>query len=738
MKKTLNCCCVLLCLFFLLSHSSQAQQLKLGATPSVLEKSALLELNSDKQGLLLPRVNDFTTAPLNAAPDGMLIYYVPAKAVYIRKNSIWRKLSDETNTITSVNGQTGPVVTLTTNDIAESGNLYYTDARARSAFSAGTGISISGAGVISATAVSPTFTPGSVPFAGAAGTLTENNANFFWDFTHGRLGIGTNTPNNTLEVGGTNTTNGTSGLRLTNLGTATTQTYNNRMLSVDNSGNVIVTDNPAANNWLTNGNANVPAGSFLGTRDDNAMVIESNNTPFLSFGRRQTLGLVDGYTDYTDPNELVTYVQSALQFSVPPSVSFYKPKMWTNSDGNFRMKGPSAGTDYFEFGATGTNNNGGFDFIIGDDGDEPIVFKSYYYGDGSITEIMRLQQKKVGIGTNGAVPAQTLDVEGTMRMTGSAGTPNNILGRDNTTGDISNLAYDPYTLNITSGQIKANNTQAQWNANMLYDRPVSFAYPGTNQVLMFNGTQWAPQNVTAGLSYDPTTLSLTSGTLKANSTSAIWNASMLQGYPVSTTAPASGQFLVFDGTSWVPTTSSGGGGGGGSKWSTNGNSGTTPGSDFLGTTDAKALVVKTSNAEAMRVDATGKVGIRTTVPNSTLNVNGSLATGIVSYDNPPSAVTVALNDTYHTISRMSNDYHYIANITCNLPAASTCPGRVYVFCNTIGGSGSGKLYVTPNGTDFIGSLGNGAQMTLDERITATLQSSGSYWMVLYRGSSQGN
>lgn len=109
-----------------------------------------MDLNSDKQGLLLPRIIDYTVAPLSTAPDGMLIYYVPDKLLYIKKNGIWRKLIDETNGITSVNGQTGPVVTLTTNNISESVNLYYTDTRARSAFSAGTGINLSGTGVISA------------------------------------------------------------------------------------------------------------------------------------------------------------------------------------------------------------------------------------------------------------------------------------------------------------------------------------------------------------------------------------------------------------------------------------------------------------------------------------------------------------------------------------------------------------------------------------------------------------
>jgi hypothetical protein len=57
----------------------------------------------------------------------------------IFNGSIWQKV-DNTDAVTSVNGQTGTVV-LTTTNIAEGTNLYYTDARARGAISAGTGIS---------------------------------------------------------------------------------------------------------------------------------------------------------------------------------------------------------------------------------------------------------------------------------------------------------------------------------------------------------------------------------------------------------------------------------------------------------------------------------------------------------------------------------------------------------------------------------------------------------------------
>lgn len=57
----------------------------------------------------------------------------------IFNGSVWQKV-DNTDAVTSVNGLVGTVV-LTTTNIAEGTNEYYTDARARNALSAGTGIS---------------------------------------------------------------------------------------------------------------------------------------------------------------------------------------------------------------------------------------------------------------------------------------------------------------------------------------------------------------------------------------------------------------------------------------------------------------------------------------------------------------------------------------------------------------------------------------------------------------------
>ncbi|WP_343745274.1 hypothetical protein [Chitinophaga sp.] len=551
---------------FLFSARATAQQMKLGLQPTLIKKEALLELNSDNQGLLLNRVPKSaisTGGALFNANDGMFVYVTDPgeKCLYIKANGAWKKLADFSS--------------ITTDNVPEgTTNLYFTQARARSAFSAGNGINISAAGVISNTGVltfnartpdavgniapaagdyasfylpnatqltltagtgmkatttatknlntNPSFTidadngsaiwnanklssvavsttaptvnqvltfngtqwepkaptgvtgnfinnnaalqtgatfniggdgsiggnlqvggnstmsgnqllmgtltmnsltPGSVLFMDGTKVVAQNNGQFFWDNTKTALGLGTAAPKNKLEIAGQasglNETAFTSGLRLTNLGTATPGAPNSKVLTVNNNGDVIVTQNPSANNWLVTGNTGITAGSFLGTNDDRAMVIKSNATSFLEFGRRQTVGLVD--SKYTDPNQPVTYVRSAMQFEAP-GASFYKPIFFVDADGNFRMKGSSAGTDLFEFGATGSNNNGGFDFIIGDDGDEPFVFKSWYYGTNTYTELIRIDRNGLGINTGGAAPTAKLDVEGNFKL-GANGTP---------------------------------------------------------------------------------------------------------------------------------------------------------------------------------------------------------------------------------------------------------------------------------------------------------------------------
>jgi len=99
MKKTIYCLSVILCELLLAGVSGHAQQLKLGNNPTVIDKTALLELESNNQGLLLPRISDTNAFHPNPIPNGMLIYYVGASdsCLMIRKDGAWVKIVDFVN-----------------------------------------------------------------------------------------------------------------------------------------------------------------------------------------------------------------------------------------------------------------------------------------------------------------------------------------------------------------------------------------------------------------------------------------------------------------------------------------------------------------------------------------------------------------------------------------------------------------------------------------------------------------
>lgn len=105
------------------------------------------------------------------------------------------------------------------------------------------------------------------------------------------------------------------------------------------------------------------------------------------------------------------------------------------------------------------------------------------------------------------------------------------------------------------------------DAEKIAGNTVSTTVPTTNQVLKWNGTQWAPStlsgsgtvtqvNTSTGLTGGPIT---TSGTISAQTTTALWNANKLQGNSLSTTSPSTGQVLKWNGTQWIPQSDSLGG-----------------------------------------------------------------------------------------------------------------------------------------------------------------------------------
>jgi hypothetical protein len=93
----------------------------------------------------------------------------------------------------------------------------------------------------------------------------------------------------------------------------------------------------------------------------------------------------------------------------------------------------------------------------------------------------------------------------------------------------------------------------------------------------------------------------------------------LQTTPVSSTPPTAGQTLIYNGTSWTPTTSDS------LYWKVKGNLGTSPTVNFIGTIDSVDWVIKTNNQERARFIANqGRLGLGTSTPGAGPNTTTRL------------------------------------------------------------------------------------------------------------------
>lgn len=94
--KTIIRLCIIACLIFS-AKTGITQQLRLGDNPYSMEKSAVLELISTNQGLLLPRITDTSLINTMTPPNGMVIYYVSSNKLLLRTNGYWQEMVSANN-----------------------------------------------------------------------------------------------------------------------------------------------------------------------------------------------------------------------------------------------------------------------------------------------------------------------------------------------------------------------------------------------------------------------------------------------------------------------------------------------------------------------------------------------------------------------------------------------------------------------------------------------------------------
>jgi hypothetical protein len=100
---------LVLSLVLLLSTLLTQAQLKVGDNPTNIQKSSVLELESTRQGLLLPRLTDTVAINLLTPPDGMIIYLTADNSLRLRSNGSWKKIADlsEASANWSLTGNSG-------------------------------------------------------------------------------------------------------------------------------------------------------------------------------------------------------------------------------------------------------------------------------------------------------------------------------------------------------------------------------------------------------------------------------------------------------------------------------------------------------------------------------------------------------------------------------------------------------------------------------------------------------
>src|ERR1700755_2212382 len=101
---------VILAMFLIMGSAVAVNaQLKVGDNPTSIQKSSILELESSRQGLLLPRLADTTAINALTPPDGMIIFLNSDKSLRLRSNGSWKKIADlsEANSNWSLKGNTG-------------------------------------------------------------------------------------------------------------------------------------------------------------------------------------------------------------------------------------------------------------------------------------------------------------------------------------------------------------------------------------------------------------------------------------------------------------------------------------------------------------------------------------------------------------------------------------------------------------------------------------------------------
>lgn len=163
-------------------------------------------------------------------------------------------------------------------------------------------------------------------------------------------------------------------------------------------------------------------------------------------------------------------------------------------------------------------------------------------------------------------------------------------------------------------------------------------------------------------------------------------------------------FYYYNGSQWILISTEKAG------WSTTGNSGTTPATHFLGTTDNQGLSIRTNNTEKVNILPNGNVGIGVTNPAVKLEVRDS--TWFI-----PMRIRNMLNNGYSVTQYLSNTGAASGHIGQVNPGALLHSGNFIVGSITstpvsITSSDIERIRVNPDGSVGIGAVTTGSHVEI--------------------------
>jgi hypothetical protein len=259
------------------------------------------------------------------------------------------------------------------------------------------------------TGTSTAFTTGSVVFAGASGVYSQDNANFFWDDTNNRLGIGTTTPTQSLDVNGNLAITG-SARRIT--GDFSNATISNRVMFQTST----VNDNTTVS-FIPNGTGTQTFLSLYNNSDSSNSslgLIASRAATFELAATKTGTGTYLPMTFLTNASERIR-IDTSGNVGVgtsSPSYSLDIAKsgfaqvriVSTNDDPLITLGSQIASSQYWTYGATSN---------ISGQGANRFIIATSTSSAGSVSQKLMIDSNgNVGIGTSSVLASTKLDVRG--------------------------------------------------------------------------------------------------------------------------------------------------------------------------------------------------------------------------------------------------------------------------------------------------------------------------------------